>query len=44
MVQTLCSAGDETGRIFNWDLRCGVNKNGTITSFAWTYDSVKKFP
>ena len=33
---------DETGRIFNWDLRCGVNKNGTITSFAWTYDSAKK--
>ena len=36
------AAGDETGRIFNWDLRCGVNKNGTITSFAWTYDSAKK--
>ena len=36
------AAGDKTGRIFNWDLRCGVNDSGIITSFAWTYDSVKK--
>lgn len=31
-------AQDKTGRIFNWDLRCGVNPNGTVASFAWTYD------
>lgn len=32
-------AQDPTGRIFNWDLRCGVAPDGRIGSFAWTYDS-----
>ncbi len=31
---------DPTGRIFNWDLRCGVAPDGRVVSFAWTYDSV----
>ena len=35
-------AGDESGRIFNWDLRCGVDNSGRICSFAWTYDSHKE--
>ena len=35
-------ADDESGRIFNWDLRCGVDKSGRICSFAWTYDSHKE--
>jgi Neuraminidase (sialidase) len=30
---------DPTGRIFNWDLRCGVAPDGRIAAFAWTYDS-----
>jgi hypothetical protein len=34
------SAGqDPTGRIFNWDLRCGVAPDGRIATFAWTYDT-----
>lgn len=32
-------AEDPTGRIFNWDLRCGVAPDGRLASFAWTYDS-----
>jgi hypothetical protein len=32
-------AEDPTGRIFNWDLRCGVAADGAVVSFAWTYDS-----
>lgn len=31
-------AQDRTGRIFNWDLRSAVAPDGTIPSFAWTYD------
>ena len=30
---------DATGRIFNWDLRCGVAPDGQIATFAWTYDT-----
>lgn len=30
---------DATGRIFNWDLRCGVAPDGRIATFAWTYDT-----
>jgi hypothetical protein len=30
---------DPSGRIFNWDLRCGVAPDGRVVSFAWTYDS-----
>ncbi len=30
---------DPTGRIFNWDLRCGVAPNGTVVTFAWSYDT-----
>ena len=30
---------DPTGRIFNWDLRCGVAPDGQVVTFAWTYDS-----
>jgi len=30
---------DPSGRIFNWDLRCGVAPDGRVASFAWTYDS-----
>jgi len=30
---------DPTGRIFNWDLRCGVAPDGRIATFAWTYDT-----
>ena len=32
-------AEDPSGRIFNWDLRCGVAPDGRIASFAWTYDT-----
>lgn len=32
-------AHDSTGRIFNWDLRCGVLPDGGIATFAWTYDT-----
>lgn len=30
---------DPSGRIFNWDLRCGVAADGRVAIFAWTYDS-----
>ena len=30
---------DPSGRIFNWDLRCGVAPDGRIVTFAWTYDT-----
>jgi hypothetical protein len=33
---------DPSGRIFNWDLRCGVAPDGRIATFAWTYDSEKR--
>ena len=36
------AAGDSEGIIFNWDLRSAVDKEGRISSFAWTYDSVNK--
>lgn len=32
-------AEDPSGRIFNWDLRCGTAPDGRVGSFAWTYDS-----
>lgn len=32
-------AQDEEGRIFNWDLRLGVDGHGQLASFAWTYDT-----
>ena len=32
-------AEDPSGRIFNWDLRCGVGVDGKIATFAWTYDT-----
>lgn len=35
-------AEDKEGIIFNWDLRSAVDKEGCITSFAWTYDSLKE--
>ena len=30
---------DPSGRIFYWDLRCGVAPDGQVATFAWTYDS-----
>ena len=30
---------DPTGRIFHWDLRCGVAPDGRVATFAWTYDT-----
>lgn len=30
---------DPTGRIYNWDQRCGVAPDGAIAAFAWTYDT-----
>lgn len=30
---------DPTGRIFNWDQRAGVARDGTIAAFLWTYDT-----
>ena len=30
---------DPTGRIFNWDQRCGVAPDGRIVTFNWTYDT-----
>jgi hypothetical protein len=30
---------DPSGRIFNWDMRCGVAPDGRVVCFAWTYDS-----
>jgi hypothetical protein len=30
---------DRSGRIFNWDLRCGVAPGGQVVTFAWTYDT-----
>ncbi|MEM7131048.1 MAG: sialidase family protein [Chloroflexota bacterium] len=38
-AQPVVAGEDPTGRIFNWDLRCGVAPNGQIGTFAWTYDS-----
>lgn len=32
-------AQDKTGRIFNWDLRAGVDNGGNVATFAWTYDT-----
>lgn len=32
-------AQDRTGRLFNWDLRCGVRPDDRIDTFAWTYDT-----
>lgn len=32
------TARDPAGRLFNWDLRCGVLPDGRIVTFAWTYD------
>lgn len=31
---------DRSGRIFNWDLRCGVAADGRVATFSWTYDTV----
>ena len=31
---------DPSGRIFYWDLRCGVAPDGRVAIFAWTYDTV----
>ena len=31
---------DPSGRIFFWDLRCGVAPDGRVAIFAWTYDTV----
>lgn len=30
---------DPSGRIFNWDLRCGVAPDGRVATFSWTYDT-----
>lgn len=30
---------DPTGRIYNWDQRCGVAPDGRIVTFNWTYDT-----
>ena len=32
---------DPTGRIFNWDLRCGIAPDGQVATFSWTYDTVQ---
>lgn len=32
------AACDPSGVIFNWDLRVAVSRQGTLVSFAWTYD------
>jgi hypothetical protein len=39
MPEPVTVAEDTSGRIFNWDLRCGVAPDGRVASFAWTYDS-----
>ena len=31
---------DPSGRIFYWDLRCGVAPDGRVAIFSWTYDTV----
>ena len=33
---------DQTGRIFNWDQRVGMATDGTLATFAWTYDTLSK--
>ena len=33
------AAEDSSGRIFNWDMRCAVAPDGSIATFAWTYDT-----
>lgn len=35
-------AQDNSGQIFNWDLRLGVDGLGRIASFAWTYDTASE--
>jgi len=35
-------AEDPDGRLFNWDLRCNVAPDGTVATFAWTYDNQEK--
>lgn len=37
--EPIVAGEDPSGRIFNWDLRCGVAPDGRIGTFAWTYDS-----
>jgi len=29
---------DPTGRIFNWDQRAGIARDGRLVTFSWTYD------
>jgi len=33
---------DPSGRIFNWDQRVGLAADGTLVTFAWTYDTEAK--
>lgn len=39
-AQPAVAGEDPSGRIFNWDLRCGVAPNGQVATFSWTYDTV----
>jgi hypothetical protein len=38
--QPVVSGHDPTGRIFYWDQRAAVTRDGRVAAFAWTYDTV----
>ena len=39
-AEPVAAGEDPSGRIFNWDLRCGVAPDGRVATFSWTYDTV----
>ncbi len=39
-AEPVVAGEDPSGRIFNWDLRCGVAPDGRVATFSWTYDTV----
>ena len=39
-AEPVVAGEDPSGRIFYWDLRCGVAPDGRVAIFSWTYDTV----
>lgn len=39
-AEPVVAGEDPSGRIFYWDLRCGVAPDGRVATFSWTYDTV----
>ena len=38
-AEPVVAGEDPSGRIFYWDLRCGVAPDGRVGIFSWTYDT-----